>query len=86
VPTTAGEDAGQLLLLSVEQAAELCGLSRAMMYKQLAAGRIGPEPIRFGKAVRFSAEELRTWAAAGAPPRHEWASIRAAATRREGAA
>lgn len=60
------------LLIRVEDAADLAGLSRAKFYQALEAGLIGPEPIRFGKAIRFSLAELRAWAAAGAPPRSEW--------------
>ena len=64
------------LLVDADDAAVLVRLSRAMFFKCLAGGRIGPTPIRFGKALRFSVAELRDWAAAGCPDRAEWARIR----------
>ena len=60
------------LAVDAREAAALLGLSRSMFYKMMEAGRIGPRGHRFGKAVRFSVAELRAWAAAGMPPRHEW--------------
>ena len=38
-------------------------------------GRI-PEPVRFGRAVRWSADELAAWARAGCPRRAVWSEIR----------
>ena len=60
------------LAVDTKQAATLLGLSRAMFYKMAEAGRIGPRGVRLGKCVRFPLAELRAWAAAGMPPRHEW--------------
>lgn len=64
------------LAVDAEGAAAMLGLSRAMFYKQADAGRIGPMPVRFGKSVRYSLHELRAWAAAGMPPRHEWITMK----------
>ena len=58
------------------QAARLLGLSRSMFYKMAEAGHIGPMGRRLGKCVRYSVAELRAWAAAGMPPRHEWVSMK----------
>lgn len=59
-------------------AAAMVGMSRAMFYKQMAAGRVGPQGRRFGKVVRFSVDELRAWAAAGMPDRATWTRQREA--------
>ena len=64
------------LAVDAEQAAGLLGLSRSMFYKMADAGQIGPMGRRFGKCIRYSLTELRAWAAAGMPPRHEWQRIR----------
>ena len=65
------------IAVSPEQAAALLGLSRSMFYKQLEAGHIGPAGVRLGKCIRFPLAELRAWAAAGMPPRHEWERLKA---------
>ena len=86
-------DAGQsrrraLLLAPVEplavdakQAADLLGLARSTFYKMQEAGRIGPQGIHFSRCVRFSLAELRAWAAAGMPPRHEWERLKSNSAR-----
>lgn len=35
-----------------------------------------PRPIRLGRSVRWSADELRDWLDAGAPPRDQWEAMR----------
>ncbi len=37
-----------------------------------------PQPIRLGRAVRWSREELLAWVAAGAPARNAWEAMKAA--------
>ena len=60
------------LAVGPETAGRLLGLSRSMFFKMVEAGRIGPMGQRFGKCTRYSLTELREWAGAGMPPRHEW--------------
>ena len=69
---------GHRLLLTIEGAAALLSMSRTAFKSHLAAGRIGPRAIRFGRSVRFSRDELATWAGAGCPPRERWVDIRSA--------
>ncbi|MBI1338079.1 MAG: helix-turn-helix domain-containing protein [Phycisphaera sp.] len=64
------------LAVDVTQAAALIGVSRSAFYKLVSAGRIGPRGVQLGKHVRYPLAELREWAAAGMPPRHEWAGRR----------
>jgi excisionase family DNA binding protein len=59
-------------LLTVEQSAALCSISRSDFYGKLSAGIIGPEPIRLGRSIRFSRRALMEWIAAGCPPRSQW--------------
>jgi len=63
------------LLVDAREAARLCGLGMTLWYSLLSAGRI-PEPLRFGRAVRWRVDELRAWLDAGAPSRDRWAAMR----------
>lgn len=62
------------LLLSAVEAARLLRISERHFYKLHASGRV-PRPVRFGRAVRWRADELREWVAAGAPPRARWEAM-----------
>ena len=48
---------------------KVCKKTLDRMIKQ---GRFGPDKIRFGKGVRFSADEVKAWAAHSCPDRDEW--------------
>lgn len=63
-------------LLSAEQAAGLCGLSRSGWYKLCSAGRT-PAPVRLGRRTLWRTAELRAWIAAGCPTRHKWEAMQA---------
>ena len=62
------------ILVTTAGAAALLAMSETGFRTQLAAGRIGPREIRFGKSVRYCRTELERWAAAGCPKRIEWQS------------
>ena len=50
------------LLLSREQAAvALGGISVAHLDRMERAGKIGPPPVKLGRCVVYSADELRRW-------------------------
>ena len=66
------------LLVNVDHAARLLGMSKTAFTANLAAGKIGPRPIRFGRSVRFSVAELAEWCHADCPPRVQWVEIRTA--------
>ena len=63
------------LLLAAAEAAKLLSISERHFYKLHSSGRV-PRPIRLGRAVRWRADELREWLAAGAPSRSQWQSMR----------
>lgn len=50
---------------------KLLDLSEWTVWGMANSGRI-PKPIRIGRAVRWSYEELRAWVNAGCPPQDEW--------------
>jgi excisionase family DNA binding protein len=54
------------LLLTADDVAALLSVGRTKLYQMLAEGRI-PPPVRLGRAVRWNADELRQWVAAGCP-------------------
>ncbi len=77
-PTTPGDPTDSSpLLLSADRVAKLLGIGKRTVWTWDAAGKL-PEPVRIGATVRWRAAELDEWAAAGCPPRAEWAALRAA--------
>jgi excisionase family DNA binding protein len=54
------EQTPQPLLLTIPQAAQCLGLSRAKLYS-LIAQEGGPPVVRFGRSVRMSVESLKSW-------------------------
>ena len=62
---------------AAEEAARLCGISRASWFKLRASDRV-PRPIRLGGCVRWTLDGpngLRAWLAAGAPSRDRWEAM-----------
>lgn len=68
------DDAGILLLDLVEVARRL-QISRAHAARLNSSGGL-PRPIRLGRSVRWSAEDLSRWIVAGCPPRDRWEALR----------
>lgn len=48
------------------------GVSRSMIHKLNAAGKL-PPPVRLGRCLRWRAAEINAWLAAGCPSRAAWA-------------
>jgi predicted DNA-binding transcriptional regulator AlpA len=65
------------LLLSAGDLAKMLRFGLRTIRSMDAAGRL-PAPLRIGGSVRWRAEEIRDWLAAGAPDRETWTRIRAA--------
>ena len=59
------------LAISARDLAGLLGISLRQCWRLNAAGRL-PKPVRLGGSVRWSAEEISAWLAAGAPDRKLW--------------
>ena len=64
------------LLLSARQSADLCGVSRATWFSWQAAGQIPSPALRRGRVVRWLADEIKSWAVAGSPPREKWEIVK----------
>ena len=54
------EQTPQPLLLTIPQAAQRLGLSRAKLYSLIAQNG-GPPVVRFGRSVRISVASLEAW-------------------------
>ena len=63
------------LAVPAADAAKILGISERHLWSLNSSGRL-PRPVRFGRAVRWSIEELRAWLAAGAPERSRWESLK----------
>lgn len=49
----------------------LLGISRSMVHKLNSAGKL-PAPVRLGRCLRWRADEIAAWVAAGCPSRADW--------------
>ena len=63
--------APESLLVDAAQAAALLGVSRNMVWKLNATGRL-PIPVRLGRCVRWRRNELVDWINADCPARDRW--------------
>tara|TARA_Y100000589_G_scaffold173745_2_gene164919 strand:- start:144 stop:368 length:225 start_codon:yes stop_codon:yes gene_type:complete len=61
----------QSLLLNGDQAARLCGMSKASWYRLNGQG-LTPRPIGLLNNQLWSRDELREWCEAGCPDRTRW--------------
>lgn len=60
------------LLLTAEEAAVLLGVCKSMFWRLHSQGKV-PLPVRLSaRVVRWRADELRSWIAAGCPHVTEW--------------
>lgn len=64
-------------LLTAKAVGEMLSLSKRQIFRLNSCGKI-PAPIRIGGAVRWSAEEISAWLAAGAPDRKTWEAVKGA--------
>jgi len=64
------------LALSAAEVAMRLNVSQRHLWAMHSSGRLGPLPMRFGRAVRWNAAELAEWMNAGAPPRDRWLAMR----------
>ncbi len=58
-------------LLTAKTLGQMLSLSKRQVHRLNLLGKI-PAPLRIGGAVRWSAEEISAWLAAGAPNRKLW--------------
>lgn len=58
-------------LLTASALGKMLSLSKRQIFRLNSCGKI-PKPIRIGGSVRWSAQEVSDWLAAGAPDRKTW--------------
>jgi predicted DNA-binding transcriptional regulator AlpA len=62
-------------LLTAKTLGQTLSLSKRQVHRLNLLGKI-PAPLRIGGAVRWSAEEMSAWLAAGAPDRAKWQAMK----------
>ena len=67
------------ILVGVEDAATMLGISTTAFKGLDRTGQIGPLPVQIGMCRRrlYSVSELHRWAEAGGPVREKWAGMKA---------
>ncbi len=70
-----------VIALSAEELAERLGVSLRHI-RQMDSTQLLPKPIRLGRSVRWSVDEISAWMKAGAPDRRRWEQLRARRTGR----
>lgn len=63
------------LLLSGAAVCARLGIGKSTLHKMIRGGRFPLLPVRLGRAVRFRADELSTWVAAGCPAADRWRAM-----------
>ena len=63
------------LLISFSSAAELLGISRALLYQMHSDGRLGPMIHKIGRRSLLNRKELERWTDSGMPPRSKWLAM-----------
>ena len=66
------------LVVGLEDAARLCGISRSKWCSMKSAGQT-PFPVHLGRRVVWPVSELKAWLEAGAPPGLKWRQMKTAA-------
>ncbi|MDR0363305.1 MAG: helix-turn-helix domain-containing protein [Planctomycetota bacterium] len=62
------------ILVTVDEAAEMCKVCRAAFYRMCAAGKT-PARIKLGRSTRWRRQELLDWIKAGCPSREKWEAM-----------
>jgi len=60
------------LLVSADEAAAMCGVSRATWFNWQATGQIPRPCLAKGRIRRWSRQTIERWIDAGCPPRDRW--------------
>lgn len=62
-------------LLNAKSLGQLLALSKRQVFRLNSCGKI-PKPLKIGGSVRWSADEISSWLAAGAPDRKTWEAMK----------
>ncbi len=71
-PEPSQDDENPMIL--VADVAKMCRISRAMLYKLHAAGKM-PRGVKLGNLTRWRRQEILDWIKAGCPPREKWEAM-----------
>ncbi len=73
-PVESPKQEGVDILVTVDEAAKICRMSKAMFYKLHAAGKT-PQQIKLGALSRWRRQELLDWIKSGCPARAKWEAM-----------
>ena len=65
-------------LLSAKTLSKMLSLSKRQIFRLDSCGKLGVTKLKIGGSVRFSAQEVSDWLAAGAPDRKTWEAMQEA--------
>ena len=63
-------------LINARDVARTLSIGVRHLYQMLAAGLVGPQPIRLGRSIRWRSDEINDWVRAGCPSRAKWEAKR----------
>jgi predicted DNA-binding transcriptional regulator AlpA len=69
------DDSANALLLSAQDVCDRLRIGLSHLHAMKRCGKFPLQPIRLGRAVRFRADELAAWIAAGCPTTDRWRAI-----------
>jgi predicted DNA-binding transcriptional regulator AlpA len=75
VTTATASNAAPSLLIPDLEVCRLAGIGRTTFHRLRAAGKVGPQAVRLGRAVRYRREEVISWIAADCPDARTWAAM-----------
>jgi predicted DNA-binding transcriptional regulator AlpA len=64
------------VLVGIEDAASMLGISRAHLYALHSSGRLGPMPVKLGNKTLWVRQELIDWTANRCPSREQWLAMK----------
>jgi excisionase family DNA binding protein len=74
------------LLIDASQVCARLSIGKSKLHQMLRAGHFPVAPVRLGRAVRYRADELAQWVAAGCPSSDRYRAMQAMSGRRIGGA
>lgn len=74
------------LLISGGEVCRRINIGKSKLHQMIRSGHFPVRPIRMGRAVRYRADELSRWVAAGCPNADRWRVMTAVNGRRIGGA
>jgi len=69
------ETTGTALLIDGAEVCARVSIGKSTLHKMIRAGKFPLQPVRLGRAVRYSAADLSAWVSAGCPAGDRWRAL-----------